>query len=141
MKAFTIGMLLLLVAGTATGAGLAPSGSTSRGKYFQLCINEAGSGTCTNPAGEDAYAQSASYVQFTFTFSETGGAGASCDIYYGTQELINALPTSLVAADGVKVITLSATVNGFSTEAPFTMLFADCTAGTGTHSVFVEAAR
>ena len=141
MKAFTIGMLLLLVAGTATGAGLAPSGSTSRGKYFQLCVGETGSGTCTNPAGVDAYAQSASYVQFTFSFSETGAGGASCDIYYGTIELLNALPTALVAADGIKVITLDATVNGFSAEAPFAMLFADCTAGAGAHSVLVEAAR
>jgi hypothetical protein len=110
---------------------------------FELCDGMSASGVCLGPNGQTAYASTGSYTQFIFTFSETGGAGASCNVYYGTSDLSHNMPPTLTAAHGVKITStaLTAAAPGQAWEAPYTLMFAVCTVGAGVHSVLIEAAR
>jgi hypothetical protein len=142
-------LAVLLCAGPAfsqtAGPTPAPSNSNSRGKTFEICTAVSVNGTCDSVGdgtGTDLFMQVSKYRQFTVYF-EQSGTNATCEIYLGDQDLSNNLTDFLTATDGTKInsTSLSSAAAAQSFEGPFYILWVDCLAGTGTHTVTIQAAE
>lgn len=143
MKRIIAIIAVLLMASLAGASTLAPSASNANGKTFEMCTALSSSGVCANAAGQHLYAEVMSSRKFTVFFSETGSGGATCEVYAGSQDLINNRPVELAATDGTKInsISLSAAATAQSFEAPFAMLWIECVAGAGTHTVLLQTSN
>jgi hypothetical protein len=135
-------LAVLLVAGPSFAATGAPNASNTNGKTYEMCDGLGVSGVCYNADSVDLYAAIPAYRQFTFFFSETG-AGATCDIYAGTQDLANNMPVELDSSYGTKInsISLSSAATAQSFEAPFYILWVECVAGSGDHTVLLQTSK
>jgi hypothetical protein len=150
---FLIVMASLLVATTAAAATKAPSARQSRGYTYTMCLADTINGVCDSAhdgSGTDVYIRADEFSQFTVFFSTAGGNGdATCEIYGGTQDLYDDVAdgttVTLAITDGTKLnsVSLSSTQTALSYEAPFFIMWMDCTAdtGAGTHTVTIQASK
>jgi hypothetical protein len=117
------------------GSAQASKTKHDRGQTFRMCLAETDDGTCQNSDGEDIFAIAHRYNQFTFYFSETGTAGATCNIYAVDNVAHPSLPADLDTLTSLKInsTALSATADKISFDGTFYYIWVKCTLGTATN--------
>jgi len=113
--------------------------STSAGDSdigFTLCDAETTAGICEGSVAADTYASVTGFRSFTVTFSETGGSGNACHIHAGDYILARSVPADL-SVEGVQITTiaLSSSVTSWTFSRPTSLLWANCTVGTGNFTI------
>jgi hypothetical protein len=142
-KFLSLVSVMLLMAGSAYGGIEAPVKSHAGGRSWTFCGGIPGSenGICADADTDlDQYALTYGYRNHTVYF-ETTNASNTCEVYAGNRALADSNPDSF-SGEGwlVSVPPLSSTNNIITLQdAPFFMLFIDCTLAGGRVDLTIES--
>ena len=134
----TLVCLGLLISAPAFSFDTATELVHSGGSSFVLCDAETVTGVCEGAAG-DVGAIVGAFTKFTVTFTEAGGTGNSCDIYSLDYVAAATNPGSLASiGNRLTATALSSSLLSYYFERKAYLVWAVCTAGTGSFSVNIQ---